>query len=192
MTMDVHAPELPKTAAAKKPEPKKADPKRPYHVGVALGVTTSVYAISLLATTRIQIDTDRGLIADRLPVQRAIDILADHHDWLDERLGEARTQYAAGVDGYDALSDRLGTLEARIGALDQSIATVERLGNSLSLHLSLPRLTTGKGGSVAATGGGGGTSGSGGNGGGTTKPPAVAPPAPPPPPTSGGTGASGG
>lgn len=161
------------------------DPRRPYHVGVAIGLTTGVYAMSLLAATSMQIEQDRAVIADRDPVRAAIDALGEHHDEMEVRLLQARLRYQQGTEGYQALSDRLAVLEARLSATDKSVSAAEELGASLPSDLSVPGVTrtTRRGGST-----GGGSS----NGGGSTKvklppPPAAAAP----PPTSGSTGASG-
>ncbi len=161
------------------------DPKRPYHVGVALGLTTGVYAMSLLATTSMQIEQDRAVIADRDPVQAAIEALDRHHDEMEASLLQARLRYQDGTEGYEALAERLAALEARLAATDKSVSAVERLGASLPSDLSIPGVTrtTRRGGST-----GGGSSSDGGSS--TVKlppPPAAAAP----PPTSGSTGASG-
>lgn len=177
-----HGPARPKASPA-------VDPKRPYHVGVALGLTTGVYAVSLLVTARLQIAADRDLIEDRTPVEAAISSLGDHHDWMDDRLGEARAQYSIGTTGYEALRSRLATLDQRLTTLDQVVDKVEQLGAKLPTSLDapyVPAITRGQSG-----GGQSGGSKSGG-GGSKPKPPSVAPAPPPPPPATGGTsGASG-
>jgi hypothetical protein len=173
----------PKTNGPDAPKAKRPDAKRPYHVGVAVGVATTVYAVTLVAASRLQLDADRGLIADRAPVQDALTLLDDHHDWLESRLGGARLQYAERADGYTAVTDRLTTLQARLASLDRSVAAVEKLGNSMSLTLSLPAVPVHR---SQGSGNGGSASG-----GGTSKPPSAVRPPKPPPATSGSTGASG-
>lgn len=191
------------------------EPKRPYHVGVAVGVTTGLYAISLLAATRLQIDADRGIMADRAPMQAAITLLDDHHDSLDSSLADARAQYTEGATGYDGLATRLAALDARLAKMATSVAAIEHRGASLSsVKLVMPTVSAprsrpgttvrnsggGGGGGGGSTSRGGGSSGGGGGsssggGGGSTHvnppPPAPPPPANNPPPSSGGTGASG-
>ena len=172
-------------AQKKVPEPKRPEPKRPYHVGVAVGLTTSVYAATLLLATRLQIDADRALIEERDPVQAAIHALGNHHESLTDLLEQSRQQYNAAVGGYNSVVASLDQLDARLAGVDSTIQSVEKLGASISLSLSLP--------SVPVRSSSGGTASSGkssGGGGGTTKPRAPAPP-PPPPPTGGSTGASG-
>jgi hypothetical protein len=166
---------------AERSRPTPPDPKRPYHVGVAIGLTTGVYAISLLATTSMQITEDRALLEDRAPVRAAIETLDQHHDLQEARLLQARLRYQDGTDGYVALSDRLAILEARLAKVGKRVGRVERLSDALPGSLSLgplPQLS----GQTGGTARGGHTS--------VKLPP---PPAPKsaPPPTSGGTGGSG-
>lgn len=176
-----------------------SDPKRPYHVVVAVGVTTGLYAVSLLGATSIQIETDRALIEDRAPMVSAIDLLRARHDGLEASITEARDQYVEGASGYDGIANRLSRINERLVKMDRRVASIERLSASIPTTLSIS--TSGGGGSQASAGGGsskggggsgGGSSAGGGSGGGTpiVKPP-PAPPKATPPPTSGGTGSSG-
>ena len=172
-----------------RPAPSATDPKRPYHLGVAIGITSGVYAASLLVAARLQIETDRALIADRTPVEAAISALGDHHDWMDDRLGEARTAYSVGASGYEALIAKLEAMDARLSDLGATVASVEKLGNSLATSLDLPGVPR-----FTSSGTQKGSSGSGtksGSGSGTAIKPPPAPKPTPPPPTSGQTGASG-
>jgi hypothetical protein len=177
----------PKGTVEARPTPKRAEPRRPYHLGVAVGLTTSLYAATLVLTTQLQIESDRAVIADRDPVQAAIVALGDHHASLTDMLDQSRNQYNAALDGYDAVIASLDRLDERLAVVDGSVRAAERLGASISSNLSLPPVPVrsskgGSGGSASAKGSGGG--------GKPVKPPAAAPP-PAPPPTSGSTGASG-
>jgi hypothetical protein len=155
-------------------------------VGVAVGLTTGAYAASLLVVGRLQIATDQQLIQDRTPVEAAISALGDHHDWMDGRLDDARSQYAVGAAGYEALRARLTSMDERLADLDSAVRLVERIGNGLSTTLALPAVpTVGK--SSGATKGT-----SAGSGGSTAKAPPPVPKPTPPPATGGQTGASGG
>jgi hypothetical protein len=174
---------------AERPRSTSPGPKRPYHVGVAVGLTTSVYAVSLLATTSMQIETDRALIEDRAPVRAAIDTLDSHHDLQEARLLQARLRYEDGAEGYEALAERLAALEERLRAVSRRVGSVERLGNSIPGSLTSGSWSQ----TSVGSGGGSGGSGGGGSGGGHSSvklPPAPAPKSTPPP-SSGGTGGSG-
>lgn len=176
--------------AKRRPQPAAPEPRRPYHVGVAVGLSTGIYAVSLLATSRLQIATDRKIIEDRTPVEAAISALGDHHDWMDDRLDEARTDYSAGATAYGALAARLESMARQLAGLDTVVGSVERLANSIPTTITLPALRPASGSGGTSTKSSGGASG-GGTAGGTTKPVPVAPRATAPPPTSGQTGASG-
>ena len=51
---------------AAKPRPDES-PRRPYHLGVALGLSTATYAVTLAAVTCLQVADDRALLAEREP-----------------------------------------------------------------------------------------------------------------------------
>jgi hypothetical protein len=160
--------------------------RRPLHVAVAFGASTSLYAIALLGVTRIQIETDLGRIAEREPAAAAIDLLARHHDQMTTQLDGARDAYASGVAHYSELADLLAGLAADIGRLDETVSIVEAGLRGIPGTFNIPVLPprTSGGGS-----GGSGTSGGTSSGGSVTLPPP--PVAATPPPTQGTTGSSG-
>ena len=178
-----------KQRASSTPKPASgADPKRPYHVGVALGLTTGLYAASLLTAARLQIAADRDLIESRTPVEAAISALGDHHDWMDGRLEDARTQYSIGTTGYESVRARLTTLDEQLSNLNKIVEEVEKIGAALPASLDLPGVPT----VTRSASGGSKTSGGSATSGGSKAKPPPAPAAPPPPPATGGsTGASG-
>jgi hypothetical protein len=164
------------------------DPKRPYHVGVAVGLTTGAYALSLLAATSLQIQHDRALILDRSPVVAAIDALGSHHAVMESRLELARAQYSDGADGYGALITRLDKMRERLAGMDRTVSGIEQASGALAAGIP-----GAPGSGRAAQGSTSRSSGRGSSGSGSTAPRTV-PGAPPPvaaPPTSGSTGASG-
>ena len=172
-----------------RPRPATPEPKRPYHLGVAMGVTTGAYALSLLAASTLQIQNDRALIADRHPVEAAITVLGSNHDEMEPRLDAARARYTDGADGYGALVTRLDVLRKRLVAMDRTVAAIERDSGSLAANVpgvpgGVSRSTQG----VVDRASGGASTGFL-----STKPRAVpaAPAAVTKPPTSASTGASG-
>lgn len=150
-----------------------AEPRRPYHVGVAIGVSAGLYAASLGAVTSLQIATDRQFIEDRQPVSTAIDVLGKHHEDLTQRLADARDSYTAATSQYGSLAGDMKALHDRLIALRGQLAALDRA--KVPGSLSLPNLPPIRG------------------GGSVKAPPAPrAAPAPPPPATHAKTGASGG
>jgi uncharacterized membrane protein YgcG len=174
------------------------EPKRPYHLGVAVGLTTGAYALSLLVASSLQIDHDRALIVDRQPVADAIDVLGEHHDDMGIRLEVARTAYATGADGYGALITRLDAMRERLAKMDATVTAIERANGVLAASIpgvpgSVSRSGAGSSSGSSRGSGGGSSWSSSGSGSGAGAPRSV-PAAPPPvaqPPTSGSTGASG-
>jgi uncharacterized membrane protein YgcG len=180
------------TAATVRIAVAKAAPeaKRPYHLGVAVGVTTGAYALSLLAASTLQIQHDRALIADRQPVATAIDVLGEHHDDMARRLEVARAAYATRADGYGTLITRLDTMRERLAKMDATVTAIERANGVLAASIPGVPSSVSRSGGGSSGGSGGGSSGSGSG----ASAPRTVPAAPPPvaqPPVSGSTGASG-
>jgi len=151
----------PAPAAAGKPA--STEPRRPFHIGVLVGLSTGMYAFSLAAVTTLQVASDQTLIEERAPVSDAIGLLADHHDRLAARLDLARRRYEEASGGYGDLSDRLTAVHHDIETLGRSVTTIEGSALALPGQLDLPAVLR------------------------------IAPPraAPPPPATHATTGASG-
>jgi hypothetical protein len=149
--------------------------RRPYHVGVAIGVSAGLYAASLAAVTSLQVAVDREIFEDRRPVSDAIDVLGKYHDDLGQRLNAARDSYTSAngklstlAGDMTALHDQLVSLRGQVVALDRS-----SVPGSVSLG-KLPPIRS-SGGTYKAP----------------KAPPAAAPP-PAPPPTHAKSGGSGG
>ena len=101
--------------------------KRPYHVGVAFGVAASLYAGSLAVVTRLQIDHDQTLIADRQPVRDAIDLLHRHHDAMDGNLSVAANAYDDAAESYDQLVLELANVHQDVATLAKRVHIIRRL-----------------------------------------------------------------
>jgi hypothetical protein len=113
-----------RASAAKRPP---ADPRRPYHVGVALGLTAGVYATSLAAVSLLQIDRDRALIADRQPVSDAIVELGRHHDDMEARLAQAGAVYDDASARYEALANDLQAVHSDVVRLGRTLQAIDRV-----------------------------------------------------------------
>jgi hypothetical protein len=130
-----------KLAASAKPAAaprvaKVADVRRPYHVGVAVGLSAGLYAISLAAVTGLQVSADRATIADRRPVQEAIDVLSRHHAEMAGQLEAARHAYTTATGEYGDLADGIASLHDRMADLGKEIASIE--GSNIPSSLRLP------------------------------------------------------
>ncbi|MDH4334978.1 MAG: hypothetical protein OEW24_06935 [Chloroflexota bacterium] len=141
-------------------------PRRPYHVGVALGLSTGLYAVTLGAVASAQIEHDQAIIVDRRPMQEAISLLGSAHDRMEIRMEAAWVDYQAASGGYDGVAERLSTLQTELENLGATVTGIEGTAFSLPTRLSLPTVRT-------------------------VRPAAPAAPAAAPPPTQSTTGASG-
>lgn len=172
-------------ATTGKPRPgTTAEPRRPYHVGVAMGLCVGVYAGSLAVVTILQIDQDRATITDRAPVGEAIDMLGRHNDRMAAEIEVAGGAYAHAADGYDGVARDVNDLDSAVRRLTARVAAIKGSAMQIPDAISLPAVPR-----AARVGGtGNGSSGGGGSSGSTSKPK----PKPTPPPAHGSTGASGG
>jgi hypothetical protein len=157
----------------------RPEARRPYHVGVAIGLCAGVYAGSLTAVTVLQIDRDRDLIRDRAPVAEAIELLARHNDRMATEIDAAGEAFQQAADGYEGVAAGVTNLDTAVKRLTARVAAIKGSTMQLPDALSLPPVTRIGGGSSSSGGGSGGS---------VTKPK----PKPAPPPTQGSTGASGG
>jgi len=128
----------PAPAAARKPA--SSEPRRPYHIGVLVGLSTGMYALSLAAVTTLQVASDQALIEEREPVRDAIGLLADHHDRMAARLDAANRRYEEASGGYDDLADRLATVHEEIEGLGRTVTTIEGSAFALPGSLDLPEI----------------------------------------------------
>jgi hypothetical protein len=158
----------------------KAEPRRPYHIGVAVGLCAGVYAGSLTAVTVLQIDRDRALIADRAPVSEAIGLLAAHNERMAGAIEAADTEFRRAAQGYDGVSRDAVDLNTAVQRLTARVAAITGSAMKLPDNLRLP--------SVGSNGSGGKPSGGGSSGSISMPKPRPAPP----PPSNATTGASGG
>jgi hypothetical protein len=163
----------------------KAEPRRPYHIGVAVGLCAGVYAGSLAAVTVLQIDRDRALIADRAPVNEAIGLLAGHNDRMTKAIEAADTEFRRAAQGYDGVSQGALDLDTAVKRLTARVAAITGSAGKLPDSLRLPTVSSSGGG-----GGGGKASTGGSSRSGSISLPKPRPAAPPP--ANATTGASGG
>jgi hypothetical protein len=158
----------------------KAEPRRPYHIGVAVGLCAGVYAGSLTAVTVLQIDRDRALIADRAPVGEAIELLGRHNDRMATEIEVAGAAFQRAAEGYDGVAQGVTDLDVAVQRLTVRVAAIKGSAMRMPDAIALPPI--GHSGSNTKSSGGGGSAGS----------ISVPKPKPAPPPVNASTGASGG
>ena len=119
-------------------KPVSPEPRRPYHIGVLIGLSTGAYALSLAAVTTLQVASDQALIDERAPMRMAIDLLADHHDRMAAGMDAARRGYDAASGGYESLSDRIEAVHDGLGRLNRTVTRIEGSADQLPGSLNLP------------------------------------------------------
>jgi hypothetical protein len=129
------------------------EPRRPYHLGVVIGVSAGIYAASLTGVTLVQIEQDRRLVADREPVSAAIDALTDHHDTMEASLASARAIYDEASARYGAVVKGASALHAAVDRLGRRVAAIEGTTVTSGGSFRLPA-APGKPSAGSASGGG--------------------------------------
>lgn len=117
-----------------------AEARRPYHVGVCLGLSAAVYAVSLAGVTALQSSSERGIAAAQAPSVAALQAVAAGHDVLERRLAGSGAAYDAAAGGYQRAADSLGSLERELEGLSASVAKVTGVTSALPNHVALPSL----------------------------------------------------
>lgn len=176
----------------------RAETRRPFHLGVAMGLCAGVYAGSLTVVTVLQIDHDRALIADRAPVSDAIALLGAHNDRMATAIETAGGTFQEEAAKYDGVAQGVMDLDSVVKRLTAKVAAIKGTASRLPTTLYIPTAaqSSGGGGGTPRTTSSGGTTKVSTGGGGTATvslPKVSAPkPKPAPPPAQASTGASGG
>lgn len=117
--------------------------RRPVHLAVLVGVSTSAYAITLAGVTALQSGADASVIADRAPAAHAAEQLADGHDRIEDRLETAQRSYVAAAARYDRLGPSMTDMESGLDALGRRVTKVSGAANALPGRVKLPSLSSG-------------------------------------------------
>ncbi len=160
-----------------RPRP-KAEPRRPLHLAVVVGLSAGTYAAALAGVTALQATSEQALTAYRTPTSDLILQLKAEHDRLEARIARAAATYNKAATAYGRVASGIGAFEQKLGDLARQVAMAEN---------------------IAATSAGAGQSGGGGGGHNTSVQAAPGAPIPtvtraapaPPPPVQATTCASG-
>jgi len=118
-----------------------ADKRRPLHLAVAVGVSASLYAVSLAAVTGLQSAQNAQIDADHAPVADVIDRLDTANNDLETRLGAAGAAFDASASAFTAVADRVVEYEARLKKLAGTVATIHGSSVSLPSSIAIPRVS---------------------------------------------------
>ncbi|HEY7589439.1 MAG TPA: hypothetical protein VH723_00460 [Candidatus Limnocylindrales bacterium] len=118
---------------------KTTEPKRPYHIGVTIGISAGMYAASLAVVSGLQFEADRDTIADRQPVVDAIAMLSAHHEDLADRLEAARTSYTDATGEFGSVAEELKAVHEGLTALARDVAALDRYQLAQLPSVTVPR-----------------------------------------------------
>ena len=107
--------------------------RRPIHVAVTVGVTASLYAVTLAGVTALQHDSDARLAAERAPASAAVEALQGANDALDADLAGLGPGYSDASAAYRTIAERIGAHESALASLGKRVAAVEGSASSLSV-----------------------------------------------------------
>ena len=119
-----------------------ASPRRPIHLGIAVGISASVYAVSLAAVTGLQSAQSAQLATDRAPLADAAARLDASNALLDSRLTAARDAFNASAAAFTNVAGDLGGFERRLRSLAGTVAVIHGSAVSLPAAGAIPRVSS--------------------------------------------------
>lgn len=106
--------------------------RRPVHVGVAIGMTAGLYALSLAGVTALQSATDAQLAADRAPAADAVAQLKRTHDVMERSLDRLAGAYTKAAGEYQSITDGIAGHEQSLATLQQQVNAAAAAAAALS------------------------------------------------------------
>ena len=108
-----------------------AEKRRPIHLAVAVGVSASLYAVSLAGVTALQSNDNAQVAAGHAPLIGTVDGLDSANSDLEARLAAARKTFDASAAKFSSVADRVTGFESRLKALAGNVAKIR--GTSISM-----------------------------------------------------------
>ena len=115
-----------------------AEVKRPYHLGVLLGISAGAYAVSLAGVTWLEASSEAATAAVRAPAAAAIAQVAAQNDRLERAHAGVGERLTATGDDYGAAATLLADLEDQLGTLSATIGAIEGQSLKLPTRIALP------------------------------------------------------
>jgi hypothetical protein len=114
--------------------------RRPIHLGIAVGVSASVYAVSLAAVTGLQSAQNAQIAADFAPAAAAVDRLDAVDSDLEARLEAASAAFDDSASAFSTVADQVPALEARLKDLAGTVSQIQGTSISIPSGGALPRV----------------------------------------------------
>lgn len=118
------------------------DRRRPVHLAVLIGLSTSTYAIALAGITALQSASDARLIADRAPAARAADQMTTGHDRIEDSLEATERAYQLAAGRYARLAPAMTDMETDLDRFGHRVSKVSGAANALPGRVRLPSLSS--------------------------------------------------
>lgn len=114
------------------------EPRRPYHLAVAAGLSVAVYAASLAGVTALQAGQNAALAAARAPAAGRVADLRRRNDALQTAVASTAQRYEQAAGAYERLRGQLDRLSTDLATLDGTVGAVVGGAANLPTSVSLP------------------------------------------------------
>ena len=119
-----------------------AETRRPIHLGIAVGISASLYAVSLAAVTGLQSTQNAGISTDLAPQSGAADQLEAANADLAARLDAASGAFDTSAAAFSDVADKVPDFEARLRALAGTVTKIHGTSISMPTGGSLPHVSS--------------------------------------------------
>jgi hypothetical protein len=118
------------------------DRRRPIHLAMLVGLSTSAYAITLAGVTALQSTTDATLIAERAPAGNAVAQMSSGHDRLEESVSRAEWAYVTAARRYATLGPTMADMETALDRFGRRVTRVSGAADALPGRVQLPTISS--------------------------------------------------
>lgn len=118
-----------------------AETRRPIHLGIVIGVSTSLYAVSLAAVTGLQSAQNAQVSDAYAPLVSSVDALDGANADLGARLDAARAAYDASASSFSVVVAKVPGFEARLKALARAVTKIHGTSVNMPSGGALPRVS---------------------------------------------------
>lgn len=119
-----------------------AETRRPIHLGIAVGVSASLYAVSLAAVTGLQSAQNGQTSTALMPFATSADGIDQANGDLEARLVAARAAFDASASSFSEIAAAVPDFEARLKALAGTVAKVHGTSISMPSSVAIPRVSS--------------------------------------------------
>ena len=118
-----------------------AGTRRPIHLGIAVGVSASLYAVSIAAVTGLQSAQNQQASDAYAPLTTSADQLDSANADLEAGLASARAAFDASAASFSDVAARVPAFEARLTSLAGTVTKIHGTSVSLPTGAALPRVS---------------------------------------------------